>query len=82
MPQTVVSFAEAEGPNGLVLEALLTTGTWPMPLVNIWHPLYTHLARKGRAQGAKTVLTGAGGDEMALGRADVGGRLHPRLPFS
>ena len=26
MPQTVVSFAEAEGPNGLVLEALLTTG--------------------------------------------------------
>jgi asparagine synthetase B (glutamine-hydrolysing) len=63
MPQTVVSFADAEGPNGLVLEALLTTGTWPMPLVNIWHPLYTHLARKGHAQGAKTVLTGAGGDE-------------------
>jgi asparagine synthetase B (glutamine-hydrolysing) len=63
MPQTVVSFAEAEGPNGLVLEALRTTGTWPMPLVNIWHPLYTHLARMGRAQGAKTVLTGAGGDE-------------------
>jgi asparagine synthetase B (glutamine-hydrolysing) len=63
MPQTVVSFAEAEGSNGLVLEALRTTGTWPMPLVNLWHPLYTHLARKGRAQGAKTVLTGAGGDE-------------------
>ena len=63
MPQTVVSFAEAEGPAGLVLEALRTTETWPMPLVNIWHPLYTHLARTGRAQGAKTVLTGAGGDE-------------------
>jgi asparagine synthetase B (glutamine-hydrolysing) len=46
-----------------VLEALRTTGTWPMPLVNIWHPLYSHLALKGRAQGAKTVLTGAGGDE-------------------
>lgn len=63
MPQTVVSFAEAEGPNGLVREALRTTGTWPMPLVNIWHPLYTHLALKGRDQGARTVLTGAGGDE-------------------
>ena len=63
MPQSVVSFAEAEGPNGLVLEALRTTGTWPMPLVNLWHPLYTHLALKGRAEGAKTVLTGAGGDE-------------------
>jgi asparagine synthetase B (glutamine-hydrolysing) len=63
MPQTVLSFAEAEGPNGLVLEALETTGSWPMPLVNIWHPLYSNLARVGVRQGAKTVLTGAGGDE-------------------
>jgi asparagine synthetase B (glutamine-hydrolysing) len=63
MPQTVLSFAEAEGPRGLVLEALQTTSSWPMPLVNIWHPLYTHLAKEGRRQGAKTVLTGAGGDE-------------------
>ena len=62
MPQTVVSFAEAEGPNGLVLEALLTTGSG--------HAAREHLAPalhpprpQGRAQGAKTVLTGAGGDE-------------------
>jgi asparagine synthetase B (glutamine-hydrolysing) len=63
MPQTVVSFADAEGPDGLVLSALRTTGSWPTPLVNIWHPLYTHLARIGQAQGAQTILTGAGGDE-------------------
>jgi asparagine synthetase B (glutamine-hydrolysing) len=63
MPQTVVPFAEAEGHDGLVLEALRTTSSWPMPLVNIWHPLYTQLALAGRNQGARTVLTGAGGDE-------------------
>jgi asparagine synthetase B (glutamine-hydrolysing) len=63
LPQTVVPFEEAQRPDGLVLEALRTTGSWPTPLVNIWHPLYTRLALEGRAQGAKTVLTGAGGDE-------------------
>jgi asparagine synthetase B (glutamine-hydrolysing) len=63
LPQTVVPFEEAQRPDGLVLAALRTTGTWPTPLVNIWHPLYTRLALEGRAQGANTVLTGAGGDE-------------------
>jgi len=63
LPQTVVPFADAQGPDGLVLAALRTTGTWPTPLVNIWHPLYTRLALEGRRQGARTVLTGAGGDE-------------------
>lgn len=63
VPQTVVPFADAQGHDGLVLEALRTTGSWPMPLVNIWHPLYTHLALAGRDQGARTLLTGAGGDE-------------------
>ena len=63
MPQTVIPFADAEGHDGLVLEALRTTSSWPMPLVNIWHPLYTRLALAGRNQGARTVLTGAGGDE-------------------
>ena len=63
LPQTVVPFADAQGVSGLVLSALRTTGSWPTPLVNIWHPLYTHLAIEGRKQGARTVLTGAGGDE-------------------
>ncbi len=63
MPQTILPFAEAERPDGLVLGALHTTATWPTPLVNIWHPLYTRLALEGREQGAKTFLTGAGGDE-------------------
>jgi asparagine synthetase B (glutamine-hydrolysing) len=63
LPQTVTPFAQAEGPSGLVLEALRTTASWPMPLINIWHPLYSNLAREGVRQGAKTVLTGAGGDE-------------------
>jgi len=63
MPQTVIPFADAEGHDGLVLEALRTSSSWPMPLVNIWHPLYTRLALAGRNQGARTVLTGAGGDE-------------------
>jgi asparagine synthetase B (glutamine-hydrolysing) len=63
MPQTIVPFADAERPDGLVLGSLRTTASWPTPLVNIWHPLYTRLAVQGRAQGARTILTGAGGDE-------------------
>jgi asparagine synthetase B (glutamine-hydrolysing) len=63
MPQTVIPFEDAQGRDGLVLEALRTTASWPTPLVNIWHPLYTRLAQTGRDQGARTVLTGAGGDE-------------------
>jgi asparagine synthetase B (glutamine-hydrolysing) len=63
MPQTLIPFDEAQRPDGLVLGALQTTASWPTPLVNIWHPLYTRLALEGRDQGAKTVLTGAGGDE-------------------
>ena len=63
MPQTVLPFAEAQGRPGLVLAALRVTSSWPAPLVNIWHPLYTRLAVEGLDQGAKTILTGAGGDE-------------------
>ena len=34
-----------------------------MPLINLWQPLYTHLALRGRARGMRRILTGAGGDE-------------------
>jgi asparagine synthetase B (glutamine-hydrolysing) len=61
--QELVPYEEATGPDSLVMSAVRTSGTWPMPLVNLWQPLYTHLALRGREHGVSRVLTGAGGDE-------------------
>jgi asparagine synthase (glutamine-hydrolysing) len=59
----LVPYEEASGSDSLVLSAVRTSGTWPQPLVNLWQPLYTHLAMRARANGLRRVLTGAGGDE-------------------
>jgi asparagine synthetase B (glutamine-hydrolysing) len=63
LEQELIPYEEATGPDSLVMSAVRTSGTWPMPLVNLWQPLYTHLALRGRARGMNRVLTGAGGDE-------------------
>jgi asparagine synthase (glutamine-hydrolysing) len=63
LEQELVPYEEATGPDSLVMSAVRTSGTWPMPLVNLWQPLYTHLTLRARANGLTRVLTGAGGDE-------------------
>jgi asparagine synthetase B (glutamine-hydrolysing) len=63
MRHELIPFEDASQEEGLVLSAVRTSGTWPMPLVNLWQPLYTHLALLGKANGARRILTGAGGDE-------------------
>ena len=45
------------------MTGLRAARVWPTPLVNVWQPLYTYLALAGREQGARTMMTGAGGDE-------------------
>jgi len=59
----LVPYEEATGPDSLVASAVRASGTWPMPLVNLWQPLYTDLALRARSMGMTRVLTGAGGDE-------------------
>ena len=59
----LVPYEESTGPDSLVATAVRASGTWPMPLVNLWQPLYTDLALRARSKGLTRVLTGAGGDE-------------------
>ena len=63
IPHELVPYTEATEGDSLVLSAARTSATWPMPLINLWQPLYTHLALRGRARGVRRILTGAGGDE-------------------
>lgn len=63
LPHTLIPFTQAEGSDRLILTGLRAAGEWPTPLVNVWQPLYTYLALVGREQGARTIMTGAGGDE-------------------
>jgi asparagine synthetase B (glutamine-hydrolysing) len=63
IPHDLVPYTEATDSDSLVLSAAQTSSTWPMPLINLWQPLYTHLALRGRARGMRRILTGAGGDE-------------------
>lgn len=63
IPLELVPYTEATESDSLLLSAARTSATWPMPLINLWQPLYTHLALRGRARGMRRILTGAGGDE-------------------
>lgn len=63
LPHELVPFAQAAGSESLVRSAVRASGSWPMPLVNLWQPLYTHLALLARGDGIRRILTGAGGDE-------------------
>jgi asparagine synthetase B (glutamine-hydrolysing) len=63
LPHELVPFGQAIGSESLVRSAVRSSGSWPMPLVNLWQPLYTHLALLARGEGVRRILTGAGGDE-------------------
>jgi asparagine synthase (glutamine-hydrolysing) len=84
--QTMVPFAEAVGPAGLLQAALDMGRTWPQPMMNAWNPAYIHLASRAARQGCRTILTGSGGDEWLtvssyhtadlIGALDVAGLVH------
>ena len=63
LPLTLVPFAEAAGPRGLLREALDLNHGLAAPLFNTWMPIYLHLIRRGREAHVDTILTGEGGDE-------------------
>ena len=63
LEQELVPFDEAAGPTGLLDAALSMTADWPQPMWNMWAPAYAELARRGKARGARLILTGRGGDE-------------------
>jgi asparagine synthetase B (glutamine-hydrolysing) len=63
MPHHLLDFWQAVGSGGLFSEALALNRDVSMPVLNIWGPAYHTLARQGRANGVRTILTGMGGDE-------------------
>lgn len=63
IPLRLVDFTEAAGPRGLIEESLDLDHLLPQPLYNCWAPAYLELARRGHADGVRTILTGSGGDE-------------------
>ena len=83
IPQRLVPFQQAIGPEGLIQDALTLSAGWPQPMFNAWAPGYMHLASLGAADGARVVLTGRGGDEWLtitpylladlFGRGDLAG---------
>jgi asparagine synthetase B (glutamine-hydrolysing) len=63
LPQLLVPFEEAAGPDGLMAATLELNGRSPAPVVNMWLPAYHYLATRGRQRGCRVILTGHGGDE-------------------
>ncbi len=63
LPQVMVPFKEAVGPQGVFQAALEVSRGWPAPLLSLWVPAYQYLGAQGRQQGCRVILTGDGGDE-------------------
>jgi asparagine synthase (glutamine-hydrolysing) len=63
LPQVMLEWEEAVGPDGLILAALELGAHVSAPLANFWAPAYDRLAQQGKARGCQAILTGAGGDE-------------------
>jgi asparagine synthase (glutamine-hydrolysing) len=63
IPQDLVPFAVACGPEGLLLPILELSRSLSLPLQNFWLAAYNHLARLGKERGCRVIFTGAGGDE-------------------
>ncbi|MBS1819445.1 MAG: hypothetical protein JSU08_16050 [Acidobacteria bacterium] len=61
--QEFLPFDQAVAPEGLLKLASDMAATWPVPMMNLWNPAYAALARRGREQGCRVILTGTGGDE-------------------
>jgi len=63
LPQVMLPFREAAGPQGILAAALEMSRVFPAPLHNVWLPAYNNLGEEGRRQGCQVIMTGGGGDE-------------------
>jgi asparagine synthase (glutamine-hydrolysing) len=61
--QHLIDFRDAVGPQGMFALALAMNEGAASPVNSSWSPAYQTLARRGRADGVRTILTGSGGDE-------------------
>lgn len=58
-----IPLEEALGPRGLLGSGLDLAYRLPSPQQNVWSPAYDRLAAEGIGRGARSILTGGGGDE-------------------
>jgi asparagine synthase (glutamine-hydrolysing) len=63
LSHALLEFDKAVGEQGLLLAALETSRSWPIPLLNTYYPAYHQLGTLGQQKGFSTILTGSGGDE-------------------
>ena len=63
LPQMLMPFDDAVGPQGLVAAGIELSAGLSLPLLNPWRPAYIGLGREARERGCGVILTGAGGDE-------------------
>jgi asparagine synthase (glutamine-hydrolysing) len=61
--QHLIGFYEAIGSRPPLQQALELNQGLPAPVVNVWQPAYSELARRARVDGVRNILTGQGGDE-------------------
>ena len=61
--QEFVPFGDATPSRGLLASVLDYTRASSSPILNAWHPAYTHLTVRGKRRGVEVILSGAGGDE-------------------
>ncbi|HEY1859793.1 MAG TPA: asparagine synthase-related protein, partial [Gemmataceae bacterium] len=63
LPQLLFGFDDAIGFRPTFQHALELTAKAAAPIVNVFQPAYSTLARHARRDGVRTILTGEGGDE-------------------
>jgi asparagine synthase (glutamine-hydrolysing) len=82
MPQVLLPFKEAAGPEGIVMAALELSAQWPWPVLNPWRPAYRELGLAGKRRGVQVILTGEGGDEWLALSPQYAADLVRRLDFA
>jgi asparagine synthetase B (glutamine-hydrolysing) len=63
LPQLLLGFDDAVGFRPTFQQALELTAKAPAPILNVFQPAYSTLARHARLDGVRTILTGEGGDD-------------------
>jgi asparagine synthase (glutamine-hydrolysing) len=61
--QLLIGFDEAAGSRAPLRQTLELTAKAAAPILNVFRPAYSALARRARSDGVRTILTGEGGDE-------------------
>ena len=81
LPQLLLPFEQAAGPEGIVMSGLELSAQWPWPLINPWRPAYRELALAGKERGVQPILTGEGGDEWLALSPKYAADLLRRMDF-